>query len=30
VTLVAIPILVLCIATIYTLRSDAARQTFGG
>jgi hypothetical protein len=30
VTLVAIPILVLCAATIYTLRSDAARQAFGG
>ena len=30
VTLVAIPILVLCIATIYTLRGDAARQAFGG
>ena len=30
VTLVAIPILVLCIATIYTLRSEAARQAFGG
>jgi hypothetical protein len=29
VTLVAIPILVLCIATIYTLRSDAARKVFG-
>lgn len=30
VTLVAVPILVLCGATIYTLRSDAARQAFGG
>lgn len=30
VTLVAIPLLVLCGATIYTLRSDAARQAFGG
>lgn len=30
VTLVAIPVLVLCGATIYTLRSDAARQAFGG
>lgn len=29
-TLVAIPILVLCAATIYTLRSDAARHAFGG
>jgi hypothetical protein len=30
VTLVAIPLLVLCGATIHTLRSDAARQAFGG
>jgi hypothetical protein len=30
VTLVAVPILALCIATIHTLRSDAARQAFGG
>jgi hypothetical protein len=30
VTLVAFPILVLCIVTLYTLRSDAARQVFGG
>jgi hypothetical protein len=30
VTLVLIPILVLCAATIYTLRSDVARQAFGG
>lgn len=30
VTLVLIPILVLCGATIYTLRSDVARQAFGG
>jgi hypothetical protein len=30
VTLVAIPIVVLCGATIYTLRSEAARQAFGG
>lgn len=30
VMLVAVPILALCIATIHTLRSDAARQAFGG
>ena len=30
VTLVLVPILVLCAATIYTLRSEAARQAFGG
>jgi hypothetical protein len=30
VTLVLIPILVLCAATIYTLRSEVARQAFGG
>jgi hypothetical protein len=30
VTLVAIPLLALCGATIYTLRSDAAKQAFGG
>jgi hypothetical protein len=30
VTLVLIPILVLCGATIYTLRSEVARQAFGG
>lgn len=30
VTLVAIPVLVLCGVTIYTLRSEAARQAFGG
>jgi hypothetical protein len=30
VTLVAIPLLALCGATIYTLRSDAARHAFGG
>jgi hypothetical protein len=29
-TLVAIPIVVLCGATIYTLRSEAARLAFGG
>jgi hypothetical protein len=30
VTLVLVPILVLCAATIYTLRSEVARQAFGG
>jgi hypothetical protein len=30
VTLVAFPILVLCIVALYTLRSDTARQAFGG
>jgi hypothetical protein len=30
VTLVAVPIVVLCGATIYTLRSEAAKQAFGG
>jgi len=30
VTLVAVPILLLCVATIVTLRSEAARQAFGG
>ena len=30
VTLVLIPLLVLCAATIYTLRSEGARQAFGG
>lgn len=30
VTLVAIPVLVLCGVTIYTLRSEVARQAFGG
>jgi hypothetical protein len=30
VTLVLVPILVLCATTIYTLRSEVARQAFGG
>ena len=30
VTLVLVPILVLCAATIHTLRSEVARQAFGG
>jgi len=30
VTLIAVPILLLCVATIVTLRSEAARQAFGG
>ncbi|MFO1362182.1 MAG: hypothetical protein U1F45_06850 [Burkholderiales bacterium] len=29
-TLVALPVLVLCAVTIYTLRSESARQAFGG